>query len=356
MQAAKRTPDAAPAREGCGAAHTVALEGAAYSFRCGADEPILLSGLKAGVPLAYECGTGTCGSCRARLIEGKVATRWADAPGLAPQARASGAVLLCQAEPLTDCRVAATLRARGGERLPRVASVHASVATIEACAREMCRVTIALEQPLPFLPGQYVLLELPGVRGLRAYSLANAAAQDVSRLELYVRRTRGGRGSAVLCEPSMQGTRIRVHGPMGLAYLPDALSCDMVCVAGGSGLAPILSIVRSAAARGHLNAHRLALFVGARSEAHLFAIEELEALRARFPQTMQLVVSLSEAESGVAPGREAGFVHEALSRRMPGLANHEAFLAGPAKMVDACKRALILGGVGPRRIHFDRFA
>jgi len=333
---------------------TVVLEGRAQRFAAGAREPILLAALKAGVPLAYECGSGTCGSCRARLIEGRVASRWADAPGLSAEARARGEVLLCQAEALSDCRVAARLLAPGARELPPVRSLPGVIEAAAPCALDMYLLTLRLQQALRFLPGQYVLLELPDVHGLRAYSIANAMGHDAARLELYVRRSPGGSASPTLCDPAARGTRVRVHGPMGLAYLPPGLSSDLLCIAGGSGLAPILSIVRTAAANGYLNAHRLSLFVGARSERHLFAIDELEALRERYPEAVELSVSLSDAPPA-APGRESGFVHESLARRIRQLPDREVFLAGPEQMVDACKRTLIGGGVRPRRIHFDRF-
>lgn len=337
------------------AVRTVVLEGRTQRFAAGAGEPILLAALKAGVPLAYECGSGTCGSCRARLIEGRVASRWPDAPGLSPEARARGEVLLCQAEPLGDCRVAAKLLAAGGQELPLVRSLPGVIESAAPCALDMYHLTIRLQQEPRFLPGQYVLLDLPGVHGLRAYSIANTMGHDAARLELYVRRSPGGSASPILCDSAAQGMRLRVHGPMGLAYLPPGLSSDLLCIAGGSGLAPILSIVRTAAATGYLNDYRLSLFVGARSEAHLFAIEELEALRERYPETVELSVSLSAAPTPAAPGRELGFVHEAVARHIRQLPDREVFLAGPAQMVDACKRTLIGGGVRPRRIHFDRF-
>lgn len=336
-------------------AYNVILEGFPSGFRSRAGEPILLAGLKASVPLGYECGTGTCGTCKAHVLEGEIRSRWPEAPGLRPDARARGEVLLCQAEALTDCRIAASLLPDRDRALPQVETVAGTVATVAECARDMYRVTIALERPLGFLPGQYVLVELPGIERLRAYSMANAPHEPEARLELYVRVLPSGEMSPRLCSATAVGAQLRVHGPLGRAYLPSNLDADILCIAGGSGLAPILSIARAAARREQLGKRRLHVFFGVRTDADLFAAHELREIQDARPGLVEIVTVLSEPSSPLSVGLQTGLVHEAVSRRFERFSNFEIFLAGPQQMVDACLRLLIMRGARRQRIHYDRF-
>jgi toluene monooxygenase electron transfer component len=332
--------------------HTIRIEGG-ESFVVTADEPNLLRGaLRAGVGFPHECSVGGCGSCRFELIEGEMATLWEAAPGLSARDRKRGKRLACQSRPLSDCAV--RVRASDEYRPPvRPRQSTATLLTRRQLTADMAEFTWRTAAPAEFLPGQYALLQLPGVVGARAYSMSNLANAD-GVWQFIVRRVPNGMGTAALFDRLVPGDTLEMDGPYGMAYLRPESPRDLVCIAGGSGLAPMLSVARAAMSRP--NAGRLDFFYGVRTPADLCAQPFLEGL-AGFGTRLRFhpVVSQTVPEDGWAGAR--GFVHEELASRLDKpFADRDYYFAGPPPMIESVQQLLMIEHKVPfEQIHFDRF-
>jgi len=335
--------------------------GGSVQFDCAPEEKILLAGLRAGHGLPHECGTGTCGTCKAALLRGDVEPGWAQAPGR--KHLKAGEVLLCQAEAKTDCAV--EVRGRLADVAPaRPAHLRGTLRRVIALNADVRRLEIALEQPVAFAAGQFMLVQAPGIAGFRGWSMAQFE-RPASTLVFTVKSMPGGAISRWLIDGDRTGTSLTLFGPMGRALFDPAADKNLLCIAGGSGLAPMLAILQHAAESGHLARHRLDLFFGVRRLADAYALDELMALRDRVPDHVTLTVALSEE----VPSRESaerypevtfasGFVHAVAGHAMVGrYDNVTAFLAGPPVMVEAAMRHLIMEAKLPaRQIRFDKFS
>ena len=338
--------------------------GARFEFDCPADEAILLAGLRAGIALPHECGTGTCGTCKAVVVDGAVDEGWEAAPGRKFLKAGTGEILMCQATPRSACEL--QVRGRTGPLetgVPVPAHRAGRIAAMSWLNADVVQLEIEPGQPMPFLAGQFMLVQCPGVPGPRGWSMTNAPG-DGRRLVFTVKMMPGGGVSDWLRAHDRAGTAVTLFGPLGKAYLR-ADDKDLVMIAGGSGLAPMLSILAEGARNGHFAQHRAHLFFGVRKAADLYGVDDLVAIRAAHPGTVAITVALSDEEPGPAvqqryPGVAFanGFVHAVAGAALKGpVAEATAFLAGPPPMVDAAMRMLIMEAkLPPNRMRYDKFA
>ena len=326
---------------------TITLAPGGESFTCGPGETILRAGLAAGFAMPYECASGSCSSCKGRLLEGSVDPLWADATGLSERDRRKGdRILCCQALPRDDCTVQVRLgQVEGARQEPAPAPFAATVETLERLVPGVIAFNCRPAQPVPFLPGQFVLLQVPGGQR-RAYSMANTAPET---LAFIVKEKPGGHASRFLFEELAAGDPVSLEGPYGRAYLRTPPQREIVCVAGGSGLAPMLSVARAAIADPDTPAVRL--FFGVNSADELFMADEMQALAAEHDR-----LSLTLVVRDGAPGAATGLVGDVALAAMEELAECDFYMAGPPGLIDAILRPVMRSGkVRPERIFFDRF-
>lgn len=327
-----------------------------------AAESVLFTGLAGGVTLPYECATGTCGTCRARVMSGEVDVRWNEAPGFAKLVRAKGDVLMCQSHARGDCvlRVPAEVR-RIEAPLPRRSK--GVIAASHLLTHDVVEFEVVLDAPMSFEAGQFVVVTNESVVGGRAYSMVNYAG-ETDRLRFVVKRKPGGGFSEWLFSGSISGAPLSVFGPLGRATFSPSEAHDLVVVAGGSGIAGMMSILDRAAGAGHFTRHRGQVFFGVRTFADGFYLEPLarhvEASGGAVEVT--LVLSHETPASDRHPDFPAirlgtGFVHEAAAKALSaGAETALAFVAGPPPMVDGAIRALLTEARIPARmIRFDKF-
>jgi toluene monooxygenase electron transfer component len=332
--------------------HTIRIVNTDDTFSCRPDETLLAAGLAAGHRLPYECSSGSCGKCRARLVSGEVESRWPEAPGLSGRDRARGRILCCQSEPRGDCSLEVELDPPGPE--PRSGRHAVRVTEILPLTHDTIRIVCAPAEPFVFLPGQYALFVIPGERGRRAFSMSDRPRPD-GRIDFVVRAKPGGAATRFLFEKLRVGDRVDLEGPYGRAFLRLPITRDLVFVAGGTGLGPMLSILRAVLEEEREPERSVRLVFGVRRRRDLFDLEVLAALAQRHPR-FDVVQALSEPESGEPWDGEVGFVHEVLIRRVPDLTERDVYMAGPPPMIDAVVRACILERKMPAdRIRFDRF-
>jgi naphthalene 1,2-dioxygenase ferredoxin reductase component len=323
----------------------ITLEGRDGPVPAEAGDTILASLLRAGVPFPFSCQAGNCGTCKCELVSGDVLELEYSEHALSAQERARGLILACRTQVWDDTVV----RRIDAEELVMHPSrvMRCRVLQIEALTHDIRGVRLAVEAggPMTFSAGQYAEVEFaPGLS--RHYSMANTP--DVPELVFHVRHMPGGRSSAFVANRLRVGDKVKVSGPLGVSYLRQHHRGPVLLIAGGSGLAPIESILCTLLARDH--AAPVRLYFGVRSERDVYhepLLKDLAARHAHF--TYQVVLS----EEIGARGRRYGLVHEAIEAPLP--PDLMAYLAGPPVMVEAATARLRAEGLTVRQIHADAF-
>lgn len=338
--------------------HRITLTGETpETFDCAPGDVLLRAGLRAGLGLSYECSVGACGMCKFELLDGQVQTLRDDAPGLSERDRKKGRHLACQSQPQTDCTIRMRLEPACRPQAP-VRRQSARLEAVQALTHDLREFRWRTAGPALFRPGQYAMLRFPALGVERAYSMSNLPNAE-GLWCFQIRQVPGGQASHWLFEQARPGVEIGLDGPLGLAWLREDSPRDVVCLAGGSGLAPMLSIARGwAALAGAAPGRRLDFFYGGREPRDLCGEPQLRAL-AGWGGALHYhpVVSSEQAARQAGWSGPVGWVHEVMAQTLgTALSEREFYLAGPPPMTQAAL-ALLQGGYGvpAERIHFDRF-
>ncbi len=329
---------------GAARAGTVATVNA-QPIRVQPGETLLSAALREGVDFPHSCRVGGCGSCKCTLVEGQVRELTEFSYLLSQEELAQRTILACQSVPLGPVRVEVAQT-----RALAVQELGATVVAQEALTHDIQRLQLQLDAPLHYKPGQFAQLRLESLPGQdRSYSFANPPnAQGV--VEFFVRRVPGGLFTGHVHDHSLVGTRAQVQGPLGQFWLRTA-QAPLLFIAGGSGLAPVIAMLRDLQVQG--SARAVTVLFGARTQADLYCMDELRALEAGWGGPFRLVPVLSDAQDDARWHGARGWVTTQLSQVVePGL---HAYLCGPPAMVDAAHATLLQSGVPRAHIHADRF-
>ena len=341
---------------------TVQNKNGELAFDCGDRESILYAGLRQGINLPFECATGTCGTCRARVVSGDIDVRWKEAPGGARLKPEKGDILMCQTRAQSECvlRVPSEL-VISDKSAPAIR--HGVVRGLRRLTKDVMHFDLHLAAPMSFQAGQFVVLEVAGIAGGRAYSMVNFES-EVSRLALVVKRKPGGRFGDWLFDASTDEVEVELFGPLGRAIFRPDEDRNFVCIAGGSGIAGMMSILECASRADYFRNHRAAVFFGVRTLGDAFYLESLSHYAASSHGNLDVTLALSD--EAVATPLHAhypilklaqGMVHEVAAK---GMAERDrnviAYVAGPPIMVDSTLRSLITGGVPIKDIRYDKFS
>jgi len=207
----------------------VTLDEGAFHANCG--DLLLDSALLNGIELQHDCRSGVCGSCRVRLVDGKV---------FGGTEEGSDMIYACQARVVSDLKLAT-------ESLPDTVSLPARLAELTRLAPDVIGVNIELPRPLSYLPGQYCKLQFRGFPE-RCYSPSYPleGAPDRHLLQFHIRRFADGAVSSALGGDIRVGHRVRVTGPLGSAHFRPNHRGRTVLIASGTGFAPMWSIAAAA--------------------------------------------------------------------------------------------------------------
>ncbi len=318
-------------------------------------ETVLGALLAHGIGFAYSCQSGNCGTCKCELVSGDILDLEYSEHALSADERSRGIVLACRSQMWSDVIVRRLDSEDFVVHPSRV--MRCRVAEIAKLTHDILRLRleIAAGGPFAFSAGQYAQLELPVAPGIsRDYSMANRPDQPL--LEFHVRVMPGGSVSHRVATALKVGDMVKVSGPMGTSYLRAQHPGPILCIAGGSGLAPAKSIAETALASGL--AQPVYLYFGVRAERDVYFERELFALQERHANFRpHIVLSESGATSSSGPllRRRLGLVTDAVAADFARLAGFKAYLAGPPPMVDAAIALVKARGIGLRDIHADAF-
>jgi len=335
----------------------------ARAFECDPEENVLYAGLRGGHELPYECGTGTCGTCKARLLTGEPASAWPEAPGY--KLLKPGEILMCQALPGAGCTLQVAQAAAPmaiGACVP--AHLKAVIAHRKHLTHDVISLDLDLDRPIDFEAGQFMVMTVPGIPGGRAYSMVNYARRT-RRLVFVVKAKPGGRLSEWLFGDGVEGTAVRLFGPLGHATFHPDVKRHVLCIAGGSGIAGMMAILSRACEDRHFDQHRGHLFFGVRTSRDLFFLDELLGFKKMAPEQLHITLALSDAdvEPAIVDAHPhfafaRGMVHAVAGEHMKGkFENVRAYAAGPPPMVNATLRMLLLEGrLKSAEIRYDKFS
>jgi p-cymene methyl-monooxygenase electron transfer component len=325
----------------------VKIESTGQKFAVSAGETVLERALKEGLAYPHDCTVGTCGTCKTRLISGKVDAITPFSYTLSKEELEAGYILACQAVPKSDLVVDVEI-ASGA---PMTASTQsAKLIALEDLTHDIKRAHWAVETPVSYRAGQYMNVRWGGLEH-RSYSFAIApTSAGLTELTTFVRHVPGGAFTDMLFTGDPFASRFEIDAPHGNFWLRDGTG-PILCIAGGSGLAPLISLLEDAANR-KVRRDCVLLF-GARGERDLYAAEEIAAIRNRWTASFDFWPILSEEQAGGhRHGMVTQFIPEALARLGEGA---HGYMCGPPPMIDAGIAALVDAGIGLGDIHYDKF-
>ena len=301
------------------------------TFEAAADETILDAALRHGLTLPYGCRDGACGACKGKILDGTV--DYGKAQALTDADKAAGLALFCCAKPTGDLSLECK-EVRAANEIP-VKTLPARIEKLERRAADVIELHLRLpaSERLQFLAGQYVdILLKDGKR--RSFSMANAPHDDAC-IQLHIRHVPGG----LFTDQVFSGLKVRdilrLNGPHGSFYLREKSAKPMVLLAGGTGFAPIKSLVEHALYEG--STRPMTIYWGARAKADLY-LPDLPAQWAAAHPHIRYVPVLSEPAAGDAWSGRTGLVHQAVMADFPDLSGHEVYACGAPAMIEAAKR------------------
>jgi CDP-4-dehydro-6-deoxyglucose reductase len=314
----------------------ITIKPSGHKFSAEADDNVLAAGLKAGYALPYGCRNGACGSCKGKIIEGRVDYGRYQESALSEEEKASGHALFCQAKPLSDLVIEAHEVAAIKDI--QIKTLPCRVQKLTRLAPDIMAIYVRLpaNERLQYLAGQYIdFLLKDGKR--RSFSMANPPHND-ELLELHVRRFPGGNFSEHVFTTMKERDILRFQGPLGTFFLREDSDKPIIFLASGTGFAPIKAIIEHAIYKGITR--EMHLYWGARVRSDLYLPELPEKWRNELPNFRYFPV-LSEALPEDNWQGRTGFAHKAVMEDFPSLSEYQVYACGAPVMVEAAHRDFI---------------
>lgn len=308
---------------------------------------ILQTALNAGLQYPHGCQSGNCGSCKSRLYSGEVEMSPYSEYALTDAEKASGLILACRSVPWSDCEVAWLEQDEVVAHPLR--KLTCTVRALDRMTHDIVRVRLSIEAggPYDFTAGQFAQVKFAGLPA-RDYSMANRPGDDV--LEFHIRHIPDGAVSAYVNTELKIGDTVQVDGPHGIAYYRATHTGPIVALAGGSGLAPIKSIVEEALAQGA--GQPIHLYFGVRDARDLYLEDHFSDLAARHPN-LSFTPVLSEPSEQTA--HRTGYLADVVAADFADLDGSKVYLAGPPIMVETCVERVHERGTADEDCHADAF-
>lgn len=327
----------------------ITIQSGGHIFDVKPNQTILQAAIDAGINIPYGCRNGACGACKAKLISGKLMHDDYQGSAMSDAELASGSTLLCCAHPLEDCEIQCRDASMSGIK-PRI--LPARVLKKEQLAHDVIGLHLQLpsSERLQFLAGQYIEFILKdGQR--RAYSIANAPHEETG-VELHLRVLPGGQFSQYVANELQEKAILRIEAPFGSFYLREESQKPIICVAGGTGFAPIKGIIE------HMihgaNPRQVILYRGARSLQDLYMDDLCQRWAEHMPNITYIPV-LSEPKPEDNWQGKTGYVHQAVLEDIRALSGYQAYVCGAPVMVDAAHKAFMQQGLSIDAFFSDAF-
>ena len=315
--------------------------------------PLLFSLQDEGIFIPSACGgKGTCAYCKVNVLEGGGPVLPTETPYLSAKELEENVRLSCQVKVRNDLSIEIP------DDLFLIEEFKVQVARIEDLTPYIKGITLeikASEEGLTFKPGQYIQLEIPKYKlssapEFRAFSMASLPEKS-NKIELHVGLVEKGVVSTYVHDFLRVGDELVMRGPFGDFYYRES-DRDILMIATGTGLAPIMSILRHM--RKEQIQRKTTLFFGTRMEEDLYCVEELKDLEKELSE-FTYIPTLSRVPNNAPWEGERGRVTSLIAKYIPEAADLDVYICGNAEMVESCLEALKIKGVPKGQIHFDKF-
>jgi len=327
---------------------TVQPSGRAFSAEAG--ETLLDAGLRQGLILPYGCKDGACGACKGKVVSGTVDHGKSQPHALTDDEKAAGMTLFCCASAQTDLVIECKQLALASD-IP-VKTLPSRIEKLDKLAPDVIEMHLRLpaNERFEFLAGQYIDVLLKDGKK-RSYSLAGVP-RDENMLELHIRHVPGGLFTEQVFSTMKVRDILRFNGPHGSFYLREDSSKPMILLAGGTGFAPVKSIVEHAIAKGITRP--MFIYWGAKARVDLYQNTLPEKWAADHAHLRYIPV-LSEPASGDEWAGRTGFVHQAVLADFPDLSGFQVYACGSPLMIEAAKRDFVAQGMPEEEFFADAF-
>jgi CDP-4-dehydro-6-deoxyglucose reductase len=334
----------------------VRIEPSQHTYEVPEGATVLQAALDAGFVLPYGCRDGACGSCKGKLLEGRVDYGKYQGNALTEQDKRTGYALFCCAKPLSnltiECREISALKDVQVRQLP------CRVQKIERPARDVAVLTLKLpaNDRLQFLAGQYLDFMLKDGRH-RSFSIATPPHEvdGKGELELHLRHMPGGHFTDHVFASMKEREILRFEAPLGTFFLREESAKPMLFIASGTGFAPIKAMLEHIFHRSRDERRKLFLYWGARAKRDLY-LHELPQKWAAEHAGFTYIPVLSDAAGDDAWAGRTGLVHQAVLDDFADLTPYQVYACGNPLMVEAAQRDFVaLRGLPEEEFFADSF-
>jgi len=293
-------------------------------------------------------GKATCGFCKCTVTEGGGEIKPTELAFIKPEDAAKGVRLSCQV------KVKGNMKIEIPESMLSAKEYQTTISEVKDLTYDIKLVRFKLIKPnrMDFKPGQYAQLKVPGIDVVRAYSIAsNPSVKD--SIEMIVRYVPNGAATTYVFKALQKGDKAIITGPYGTFFLQEQSQRDIVCIAGGSGKAPIRSILARLKELGMTR--KVRYFFGAKAVRDLYYTEEMQQLAKEYPN-FEYIPALSNPLPEDKWQGATGLITDVLDRMTGDLVEAEAYLCGSPGMIDACIKVLNKHAIKPANVYYDKFA
>ncbi len=336
--------------------YTVRLQPVGVDMEVEEGETVLQAAFRQGIMLMHGCKEGQCASCKSVLLDGDAEHLDFSTFALSEPEQEEGRVLLCRLMAYSDLEI--ELLNYDEEVLTHwipAKKVGGAITAVQALTHDIRRMDVALSEPLNFRAGQYVDITIPGAGVTRSYSMANPPSEQRT-LSFIIKLYPDGAFSSRLASGELRvGEPVEIEGPFGMSFRDEGHEGPMLLVGGGSGMAPLWSILNDLVQSGVQKPVRF--YYGARTARDLFFLDELLAIAEKLDD-FRFIPALSEADPGEGWRGATGLIHEVVARDYAG--HHgdtpiETYACGPPPMVEAVLPVFQSMGIDADHIHLDKF-
>lgn len=337
--------------------HRINFEPVDIEMEVGEDESILDAAFRQGIHLMHGCREGRCSACKSYLLDGEVQMENYSTFACNDAEEEEGYVLLCRSYAYSDCTIE-LLNFDEDELLGGIAiqTVRTEVVALEAMTKDIVSLRLRSVEPsiFEFKPGQYADLHIPGTDEHRSFSMATTQSTP-GQVEFLIKKYPGGKFAGMLENEISVGDNISLTGPYGSFTIKDGHVLPVVCIGGGAGMAPVLSLLRHLSETG--STRPVHFYYGARTAQDLFYLHEIIELGTHL-KDFTFVACLSEVMDTTRPDfvtLEEGNVTDVVDRCEADITKSEVYLCGPPPMVDAALALLDARGVPKDQVFYDKF-
>ena len=312
-----------------------------FAFEASPDHSILESARNESITIDHSCLSGRCSECKVRVVSGNFEMPGSQ-EGLTDKEVKEGYCLSCITRPLSDLELEDVSFIEGV--LPEVKTVPAKISLLKFLSEDVVKLTLRMppNKSLEFLAGQYVDLSVKDIK--RSYSISSTPSD--SKIEFLIKNYTGGQFSKYLFNEAKVDDLLRIEGPKGTYILPKDIPQNLVFISTGTGIAPNLSLIKSALNEGIVQSSQITLIHGQRTaKEHIYSLEgtlnEIEIIKCTSRESVE--------------GYVQGYVQDALKGLDLNIQNSLVFACGNPQMIKELKAQTITMGLDERNFKSDVF-